>query len=828
MKIREKIGRAVAKWFGWGDMYGYDSPYSGGWVDRWGKQKSPDKGQLLGEYKNTAYACANLNTQGVLNSQLRLYQKAKTGQKLLYPVKGVNLAETQRLCEKHQVRLGDNERIVEITDHQITKLLSRPNPFCDYLTLLELTQLFQEICGSAYWYIPKNRWGRPSQIFLLLPQFVVPITDRATGYPLAYEYGTTGDKQTYQVDEIVPFLVPSLFRPWLDGYSPLNSVYEQVSVEDKMLATEQAILDNDARPGGVINVKDGTTEDQAERLERKFNNKLRRAGSGAWIVPPEDVTINPLSFSPKDLAVLQIHATTKVSICNAYGVPYSLLADSSGSQYQVHATLLLQHVETAISPRLKRNQSVLNQYLVSRFDDSGNLFLAYDDPSPRNRELELDEDTRLVAGNIMVPNEIRRKRGLEPEPWGEMPLCILQQQTEIESTDTSNEEIGDDDENPYKEHGPAPDEVTPFATDEPMGDIGDVLSILSHLLRNRITREQAIRLVMHTLHVEEEEAERIVGEYDPEQERELDDDQDDPEDDNGIDELEDDEKSGGDDDQAGDQAAEKKKVKGYKRDPAHGQKLPTGSELRKILKGYFARQCETVLASLQGHKGFKAHLPSEFIPLDRWTPELANKSQPVLELWAQKGYEGEADKITQRAGISDEVFNVTSPKLADAVKKAALSFAESTNRTTTLELNEALAALRQELMAGLIDGDPVDELTKRVQKVFHAANKSRAKLIAQTEASRSHHQGMRQAAIDSGVVVGWELLLSSNACPKCVAQKNEKGKIGLHENFAHDMTAPPAYRDVFVPLHVFCRCTVTEILDIQAEPQAENDTESLS
>ena len=124
-------------------------------------------------------------------------------------------------------------------------------------------------------------------------------------------------------------------------------------------------------------------------------------------------------------------------------------------------------------------------------------------------------------------------------------------------------------------------------------------------------------------------------------------------------------------------------------------------------------------------------------------------------------YQEEGKDIVARAGISPDVFHVANPKVGDAARKAAMQFAESTNSTTTMELNAALAKLRQDMEEGLVEGDRMHELEDRVKSVFDRASDERAALIATTEASRAHHEGQREAAKASGVCRGFRLLPST-------------------------------------------------------------------
>lgn len=227
--------------------------------------------------------------------------------------------------------------------------------------------------------------------------------------------------------------------------------------------------------------------------------------------------------------------------------------------------------------------------------------------------------------------------------------------------------------------------------------------------------------------------------------------------------------------------------------------LPKGRALVPKLRDIFEEQRQRVLARLgqSGTVHFDRHgLPDSFVNLEDWNDEIARESMPVIELSYDKGVR----KLARRLGASPDVFSVISPKIKEAVAKASLKFAQSTNETTSMQLNDALAKLRSELEEGLVSGDPLTLLRDRVNEIFDQASQSRAMTIASTEASRALHEGRRIAAIESGVVSGKKWLLSSDACETCqgIARRFSDG-IPLDASFGDTgygpVMGPPAHPD---------------------------------
>src|SRR5436305_834355 len=66
------------------------------------------------------------------------------------------------------------EQIDGVTDHQLLTLLASVNPVHSVFDLWELTTLYQEVHGCAYWYLDRGPLGDPDAIWILPAQNVTP------------------------------------------------------------------------------------------------------------------------------------------------------------------------------------------------------------------------------------------------------------------------------------------------------------------------------------------------------------------------------------------------------------------------------------------------------------------------------------------------------------------------------------------------------------------------------------------------------------------------------------------------------------------------------
>lgn len=250
-------------------------------------------------------------------------------------------------------------------------------------------------------------------------------------------------------------------------------------------------------------------------------------------------------------------------------------------------------------------------------------------------------------------------------------------------------------------------------------------------------------------------------------------------------------------------------------DPQHAGAPPESDALEAKMVAIFRQQRAAVMGKLPTIAGdTKAIEEADVVTKAarrRWAgfdaEGMADDVRPVIEVSMCAG----AKRTTARLGLAD-VPQVVNPEIPAQARKLALKFCESTNDSTTMRLDKALAYLRESLAQGLEQGEATRQLTERVEQIFDELETSHAKLIAQTESSRATHAGDLMTAVKSGVVRGKGWLASASACEKCEAFA-AMGEIGLGEMFGEDDYGPIYH----APAHPLCECSTTFSLKSEDE-----------
>ncbi len=421
----------VASASGW-----VDAPLGSPFSDAFRKNRAPHPRELVQQLIGTAYACATLNADLVAAARLRLYVRTRRDEPkanpylLAVPVPRKTLARLKDDPASAPFVAGDSG-VEEVTCHPLLDLLKRPNPdpdrggLCGY-DLRWMTQLYLESVGRAYWLVERDGMGVPVQLWLLRSHLVREVPD-PTGRRLIdrYEYGG-GRGASFRPADVIKFHFPDPENPYFGGYAPLAAAIEKIRIARKEDAHINAMLENMGRPDAVWSPR-GDTEGsgigvaEAQRVRSAFRSAFAQAGRGGVMISEFPGTLQPLQWAPQDVVEIERALAIKTDICNVFGVPDAKL-ERNAANLAAARTADYAHSKDAGLPRVLRHQESLNARLVPMFDPGGRLFVAYDSPVREDEVFEFEQTRAAVMAGAITRNEMRASLGLDPVPWGDLPL----------------------------------------------------------------------------------------------------------------------------------------------------------------------------------------------------------------------------------------------------------------------------------------------------------------------------------------------------------------------------------------------------------------------
>jgi len=171
---------------------------------------------------------------------------------------------------------------------------------------------------------------------------------------------------------------------------------------------------------------------------------------------------------------------------------------------------------------------------------------------------------------------------------------------------------------------------------------------------------------------------------------------------------------------------------------------PQEEKLAKEVSKLFKKQEKEVLEKIKNNiVDFGKEFKDEFIDrllfdFDEWVDVFQKKEMPYLVAFMKQG----GDETLTRYSL-DINFDVYNYRVQEWLKKKTFKFAKEVNETTQRHL-------REQLIEGWKNGEGIEDLSKRVKKVFDFATKSRAKTIARTEIVSANNKASVEAIRQAG------------------------------------------------------------------------------
>jgi hypothetical protein len=256
-----------------------------------------------------------------------------------------------------------------------------------------------------------------------MPPQWVEIVPSVEKFIAEYRYGRDSNSRiSLSPEEVLHFKRPNPESL----YYGMGKVEAAWNVAELNLANHDmdfAMAKNRARPDYLATIQNtDASEDAIAEFERAVNEKLRGPEKqGGFIALTGQVDLKPMQFAPKDLAGRD---EIVEEIAAVFGVPVSMLKANDPNLASA-TTGFAQWRESTILPLLRLDEETLNQKLLPMFGIEDSAILAYDDPVPANRQLDLQEHTGLVAAGVMTINEVRESRGLDALDLEEANVPII-------------------------------------------------------------------------------------------------------------------------------------------------------------------------------------------------------------------------------------------------------------------------------------------------------------------------------------------------------------------------------------------------------------------
>lgn len=200
--------------------------------------------------------------------------------------------------------------------------------------------------------------------------------------------------------------------------------------------------------------------------------------------------------------------------------------------------------------------------------------------------------------------------------------------------------------------------------------------------------------------------------------------------------------------------------------------------------------------------------------------EVAKFIATITAQMDQSAHRAQVDYGLQDAGE----WSVVDTNVYDQIIQHQIELCQSTIddmvAATNMAYEQIAGQLKKELLESQKTGETLLSLTDRLSQFFDEDSRWKARRIAHTESARAHNYGFMLGTQDWDEVLGYEWVLSSDACDLCkrvgLDANGEPAQVKKGTTFATFATGNPAYANVFAPpLHPSCRCSTVLVMDYE-------------
>ncbi len=399
---------------------------------RFGKVPDVSQDALVRKYFGWTYSCTNLSATRLATVPLRLYSSRGVGETKVKNFRAKPVHKKQEAWLKSRIgkslqHVAGAEDFEELEEHPLLDLLQNVNDHENSFELKELTSVMLDMTGNAYWLLERDKLSVPTKLFVLRSQYIRIIPDRERfikGYWYGYNNAWGVDTRLeLEPEEVIHFKYPNPLDPWYGMGCAQAAAYaiESNELREKFVL---ATMNNMARPDLIVKYLEGELDPrERQAVEREWNTLFRGAkNAGKVKVTDFRYEVDKIGWTPEELDFNKGEDWILKKICSVFPVPLGLVDSSQISRAprsgMEGSDLYMATFNTL--PRCTRLEEKLNEQLCPLYDER--LFLAFDNPVPKDRVMQNNEDQQRLASFQTTVNEIRKREGEDEVEWGDRPI----------------------------------------------------------------------------------------------------------------------------------------------------------------------------------------------------------------------------------------------------------------------------------------------------------------------------------------------------------------------------------------------------------------------
>jgi len=311
------------------------------------------------------------------------------------------------------------------TDHPAWNLWRRPNDQLSGYQYRYLQSTYADLLGETFAeVVDSDDSDRPFHL-RPLPPTAMTLEEQRGQWMWRVRLGDRDERVS--PDRIIWSVAsPDLANPYGRGKGLAHVVGDDLEIDEFAAEFTRAFFHNDARPSLLWTKGDGGRGQGWDTKDRKRLRKTldqnhrgsRKSHRNAFL--SGDIDVQEISTQFNHLNITDLRSWEQDLVRKVYGIPPEIIGQTTDSNRATSRAAESIMAKQAVKPRLRRMEEDWERHVLSRFDDSGDLSIAFENPVPEDKETKKE----LIAEKpeAFTVNEIRQTAGFAEVEGGDIFL----------------------------------------------------------------------------------------------------------------------------------------------------------------------------------------------------------------------------------------------------------------------------------------------------------------------------------------------------------------------------------------------------------------------
>ena len=271
------------------------------------------------------------------------------------------------LLSMGKVRLFEADEKKEILKHSVLDLFASPNPLQSKAEFFTQYVVFKYLYGINFFYklqgipglmdVPDGLWNLPPSAMKIIPTGKMFDQHELKGIIKQYEMRYQGRDVVYETNQIL-CKSDNLSTNYLEGNSKIKSLVKPLSNIDAALQTSNVLMVDHGAYGilsnqgnkdaaGILPLGDDERKAIEDRLNQKYGN---RDMQNRVIVTNASMSFTPMTFSMKDMMLMEEIEQDFGIICGAFGVDRDVFPSIKGATNENKRAGMIATIQDAVMP----------------------------------------------------------------------------------------------------------------------------------------------------------------------------------------------------------------------------------------------------------------------------------------------------------------------------------------------------------------------------------------------------------------------------------------------------------------------------------------------